>query len=51
MYFRTEVIDVRKGPKMTAQTDLGRIIVARRFAAPPIGGGLRVGLVRVAISR
>ena len=27
-----------KGPKMTPQTALGRILLARRFASPPIGG-------------
>ena len=40
MYFRPEVIDVRKEPKITPQTALGRIVVARRFASPPIGGFL-----------
>ena len=38
MYFRLDVIDVRKGPKITPQTALGRILVARCFASPPIGG-------------
>ena len=38
MYYRPEVIDVRKGPKMTPQTAFGRILVERRFASPPIVG-------------
>ena len=42
MYFRPEVIDVRKTAEITPQTAFGRILVTRRFASPPIGGLLVV---------
>ena len=40
MDFQPEVIDVRKGPKMTHPTALGRIVVARRFASNQLVGFL-----------